>query len=157
MAISRVYLLNRAVRVGRRFIAYRPRSCEEVRRRLALRFSGTVVEEALQHLEGEGYLDDAAFARFWRESRESNRPRSASFICYELVRHGVGRELAQEAVAGMNEEVAAHRAGLARLRAIEGLGYVTFRRRLEGYLKRRGFGPRVTRQVVSEMWRLSHS
>ena len=155
MGISRVDLVNRAVQVGRRFIAYRPRSCAEVRLRLALRFSSTVVKEALQHLEGEGYLDDAAFARFWRESRESNRPRSASFISYELVRHGVGRDLAQETVADMNEEDDAHKAGLARLRAIEGLGYVTFRRRLEGYLKRRGFGSRVTRQVVSDMWRLS--
>ena len=151
-------LIDRAVQTGLRFISYRPRSRQEVRLRLGRRFSGGTVERALARLQERGYLDDAAFARFWRESREAHRPRSAALVRRELAQHGVGRDVAEEAVAGLDDEANAYRAGLGRLRLLEGLDYVPFRRRLEGYLKRRGFGAAVCRRTVERLWRerLSH-
>ena len=146
-------LRDRAVQAGLRFLSYRPRSRAEVRRRLELRFSQATVEQALTWLQERGYLDDAAFARTWRQSREAHRPRSAALIRRELVQHGVGRDVAEEAVADLDDDANAYCAGLGRLRALQGLDYVTFRRRLEGYLRRRGFGASVTRHTVERLLR----
>ncbi len=143
-----VDLIDRAMQAGLRFISFRPRSREEVRRRLGRRFDRHTVEQALARLEEQGYLDDAAFARLWRESREVHRPRSAALIRRELVERGVPREVAQEAVASLDDDASAYRAGQGRLRSLQGLDYVAFRRRLEGYLKRRGFGASVIRRTV---------
>ena len=143
-----VDLIDRAMQAGLRFISFRPRSKEEVRRRLGQRFDPHTVEQALARLEERSYLDDSAFARLWRESREAHRPRSAALIRRELVERGVPREVAQEAVAGLDDDASAYRAGQERLRSLQGLDYVAFRRRLEGYLKRRGFGASVIRRTV---------
>ena len=143
----------RAFRAGLRFVSYRPRSRQEIRRRLGRRFGARTVELALARLEEQGYVDDAMFARFWRESRQAHRPRSAGLIRRELAQRGVGREVAEKAVAGLDDEANAYRAGLGRMRSLGGLDYVTFRRRLEGYLTRRGFGTGVVRRAVEQLWR----
>ena len=151
--VSEDDLIQRAVLACLRFISYRPRSREEVRRRLGRRFGVATVEQALVRLEEQGYLDDVAFARSWCESRVAHRPRSAALIRRELLERGVGREVAEEAVAGLDDDAAAYRAARGRLAALRGLDYVTFRRRLEGYLKRRGFGTGVTRRTAQRLWR----
>jgi regulatory protein len=143
----------RAFRAGLRFVSYRPRSRQEIRRRLGRRFGARTVEQALARLEEQGYVDDATFARFWRESREAHRPRSAGLVRRELAQRGVGREEAEEAVAGLDDDANAYRAGLGRMRSLRGLDYVTFRRRLEGYLTRRGFGTAIVRRAVERLWR----
>ncbi len=140
--------IGRAFRAGLRFISYRPRSRQEILRRLGRRFGARTVELALARLEEQGYVDDAAFARSWRESREAHRPRSAGLIRRELAQRGVGREVAEEAVAGLDDDASAYRAGQERLRSLQGLDYVAFRRRLEGYLKRRGFSASVIRRTL---------
>ena len=143
----------KAFRAGLRFISYRPRSRQEIRRRLGRRFGERAVEQALARLEEQGYINDATFARSWRESREAHRPRSAGLIRRELAQRGVGREVAEEAVAGLDDDANAYRAGLGRMRSLTGLDYVTFRRRLEGYLTRRGFGTAIVRRAVERLWR----
>ena len=65
----------------------------------------------------------------------------------------MGREVAEEAVAGLDDDANAYRAGLGRMRSLGGLDYVAFRRRLEGYLQRRGFGTGVVRKAVERLWR----
>ena len=145
--------IGRAFRAGLRFVSYRPRSRQETRRRLGRRFGERAVELALARLEEQGYINDATFARSWRESREAHRPRSAGLIRRELAQHGVGREVAEEAVAGLDDDANAYRAGLGRMRSLGGLDHVTFRRRLEGYLTRRGFGTGVVRGTVERLWR----
>lgn len=141
-------LIDDAMQAGFRFISLRCRSKEEVRSRLRRSFEPPVVEQALARLEGQGYVDDAAFARLWRESREAHRPRSAALILRELVEKGVSREVAQEAVTELDDDANAYRAGQGRLRSLQGLDYVASRRRLAGYLDRRGFSPTVIRRTV---------
>ncbi len=144
--------MERAYQAGLRFLAYRPRSRQEVRQRLARRFSADVVQEAVARLEERDYLNDAAFARFWRDSREAHRPRSAALIRRELQQRGVARELAEDAVAGLDDDDSAYRAGRRRLRTQQGVDETTFRRRLGDYLRRRGFSGGVARRTVERLW-----
>lgn len=144
--------VERAYQAGLRFLSYRARSRQEVQQRLGRRFPDSVVARALALLEERGYLDDAAFARMWREGREAHRPRSAALIRRELQQRGVAREVAEAAIAGLDEEESAYRAGRPRLRALQGMDYVTFRRRLGDYLRRRGFPSDVVRGTVERLW-----
>ncbi len=73
-----------------RFLEVRPRSVEEVRRRLReAGYRPDLVEGAVDRMTVLGYLDDAAFARSWVESRDRARPRGARALRDELRRKGV--------------------------------------------------------------------
>lgn len=124
----------------------------QVVQRLERRYSSDAVREAVERLEKSGYLNDADFARAWRRSREAHRPRSGFLIRRELEQRGVSREVAEEAVADLDEEDSAYRAGLRRLRSLRDLDWTTFRRRLGDYLRRRGFPLALTRRTVERLW-----
>lgn len=83
-----------------RFLEARPRSSVEVRRRLCdAGYRADLVEGALERLTELGYLDDAAFARAWVESRDRARPRGARALRDELRRMGVPAADAEAALA----------------------------------------------------------
>jgi regulatory protein len=136
-----------------RLLAYRPRSERELRDRLARkRFRRPIIDEALGRLREMGYLDDAAFARFWTETRQSLRPRSSRLVAAELRRMGVEKDTSEQATAGISDEDAAFQAAGARLRALRGLEYQRFRERLGGFLTRRGFTYDVARRTIERCW-----
>ena len=143
---------ERAYSAGLRLLSYRPRSRAEVSQRLARKFTTEAVNRALARLVEHGYLDDAAFARFWRENRETHRPRSAFLIKRELLQRGVARDVAETATEGVDDGETAYRAGLGRLRVLRGLDEATFHRRMGDYLRRRGFSYSVTRSTVQRLW-----
>ena len=162
------------------FLAVRPRSEAEVRRRL--REKGVppeAIEAVVARLERARYLDDAEFARYWIAERARSRPRGARLLQQELRLKGVSpARIAQaladfEEAARAEEEEAALQAlsdpagppddeppaesrevrealGLAqrKLRSYAGLDPPTLRRRLSGFLLRRGYGYHVVARVL---------
>ena len=136
-----------------RLLSYRPRSEKEMRRRLARRgIDLRHIGETVRRLKERGYLDDEAFARFWTESREATSPRGRRLIVQELRAQGVDAETAAAATASVADEEAAYRAAGRRLNAFRGLDYETFRRRLGGFLVRRGFSYEVARRTMDRCW-----
>jgi regulatory protein len=94
-----------------RFLEVRPRSVAEVRRRLrSAGYAAALVDRAVDRLVELGFLDDAAFARAWVESRDRARPRGERALRVELRQKGVGREETDEALEGRRDAAAA-RAG----------------------------------------------
>ncbi len=144
---------ERASATALRFISYRPRTEAEVRARLSRKFAPQVVEQVVAALRQEqALLDDEAFARLWRDSRESLKPRSASAVKRELVSRGIASDLAAEAVRGMDDDENALRAGQKYLPRLQSADFVTFSRRMAAYLQRRGFGPSAIRRVIDRLW-----
>ena len=136
-----------------RLLSYRPRSEKEMRRRLGRRGIGLrLIDETVRQLRERGYLDDKAFARFWTETREATSPRSRRLIAQELRAQGVDAEMAAAATVSVADEEAAYRAASRRLHAFRGLDYETFRRRLGGFLVRRGFSYDVARRTMDRCW-----
>ena len=139
-----------------RLLSYRPRSEQELRDRLARKtFGRRVIEDTLRRLRELGYVDDAAFARFWTETRQAQRPRSRRLLAVELRWRGVAQEQAEEATAGISDEEAAYQAASRRLSAsggLRGLEYQRFRERLGGFLTRRGFSYDVARRTIERCW-----
>lgn len=141
-----------------RFLAPRPRSRAEVRRRL-LRPSphrapppAAVVERVLDRLERMGYLNDAEFAAYWAEQRERFSPRSARAVRQELRQRGVDTETAAASADPDDDERLAIAAGRKRLASLAQADYQTFFTRLGGFLQRRGFSYGVARAAIRQLW-----
>jgi regulatory protein len=104
-------------------------------------------------LAARGYLDDAAFARGWVESR-APRGYGPARLRAELRARGVAAPLIEAALAavGEREEQLATARALAR-RRLPGFQRGRPERaavRLRDYLLRRGFGTEVVARVVRE-------
>lgn len=152
-ALAHADARRRAIESALRLLSYRPRSERELRERLARKgFDWRVVRATLARLRELGYLDDAAFARFWTETRQAYRPRSRRLAEGELRRRGIGREDAEAATAEISDEEAAYEAARRRLAALAGLEYGRFRERLGGFLTRRGFSYGVARGTIDRCW-----
>lgn len=88
------------------FLAVRPRSVDETRRRLRhLGYPAAPIEVVIDRLQAYGYLDDEAFARAWVESRDRARPRGEMALRRELTLKGIDRELIAAVLAGRDEGV----------------------------------------------------
>lgn len=134
-------------------LSYRPRSEREMGQRLRRRGVGPdVIEETVQRLRESHYLDDDAFAQFWRESRQALSPRSGRLIRSELLSKGVDSETATSTVEGLDDEEAAYRAASKRLKSVLGEDFGAFRRRLGGFLIRRGFNYNVVKRTLERCW-----
>ena len=143
---------QRARAAALRFLSYRPRSEAEVRTRLRRRFPAPVVQQVIDTLREQDLLNDPTFARQWKEHRESLSPRSASAVNRELISKGVAREVAEVSVREMDDADSAYRAGLKHARRLHSDSFDSFRRKLWGYLQRRGFSSAVARQTIARLW-----
>jgi regulatory protein len=136
-----------------RLLAYRPRSEAEIRQRLARRgLPPQVVQETIARLRDQGLLSDAAFARFWVETRDQTSPRGRRLLWQELSAKGIERETIRQAIAPVAEEDAALRAAQKKARHLQGQDYPVFRRRLGDFLLRRGFPYPTVRTIVERLW-----
>ena len=139
-----------------RFLAQRPRTEYEVRQRL--RRAGVdeaAAEATLRQLRQHRLVDDAAFARYWLEQRQTFRPRGARLLRAELARLGVEASVAREVTASDTEAVTAedaYRAAARRAAQLRGLARRAFETRLGAFLARRGFDWDIIAPVVERLW-----
>ncbi len=136
--------LERAKNAVYRYLSYRPRSCAEVENKLREKEYGeAIVKAVLSDLVRFGYLDDEKFAEQWARSRVRLRGFGRSRIERELRGKGVGRDVIREALAGVFEDVSeldvARREAEKKSRSLARLDPETRRRRLAGFLERKGF------------------
>ena len=91
-----------------RFLEVRSRSISEVRRRLRMAgYPVELIEGSIERLLELGFLDDAAFARAWVESRDRARPRGERALRLELQQKGVAREVTDAALEDRRDEAVA--------------------------------------------------
>jgi len=144
-----------------RYLDYRPRSVDEIRRHLKGKdVEPDVIDEVVERLSDVGLLDDRAFARYWLENRRDFRPRGQRALRMELRQKGVPDDIIDEALhmgEGHDEDEAAYQAAQAQARKIHTADPAEFRRKLEAHLLRRGFSYDIAREVTARAWNESHS
>ena len=139
-----------------RYLAYRPRSEFEMRAWLERKgFGRRDIDSTVSTLKRKKLLDDAAFARYWTESRESSNPRSRTALRSELRRKGIEPDVVAEALDGVDEEAAAYRAAQRKAARLRTDDHDAFRAKLSAVLMRRGFGYEVTEHTVNRLWQES--
>ncbi|HEX7122068.1 MAG TPA: regulatory protein RecX [Gemmatimonadaceae bacterium] len=154
LMVQRTALLDRALDL----LAVRARSTVELRRRLARLDAGPDdVAWVEERLRAQGYLDDTSFARQYARSRLLGGGVSKRRIQDELYGRGVPRETALEGIDAalaetqLDEFAAARAAAERRLRSLQALDPAVARRRLYGFLARRGYEPGVVSRVLREV------
>ena len=137
------------------FLSYRPRSAMEVRQNLSKRdIPEALVEETVNRLLRAGLVNDQEFARAWIENRNSFHPRSKSALRMELRRKGLSDDIVQPVLdEQVDEEALAFEAARKYSRRLAGLEWLEFRKKLSGFLARRGFSYTTLSPVVSEVWK----
>lgn len=146
-----------------RFLEVRPRSSDEVRRRLRdAGYRPELVEAAIGRLTELGYLDEVAFAEAWVASRDRARPRGTRALRDELRRKGVAADVvdatlaAREGSEAAEAEGADERAATALLeRRAASLARVDDprlrRQRAYALLARNGFDPEICARLAARI------
>ena len=154
-----------AMEIAVGYLGTRPRTRWETERRL--RRAGTsqpVIDQVVERLGELGYLDDAAFARWWGEQRDRHAPRGLRMIEAELRQHGVPRDVieayrAEHRAPERRPEDAtvpsseAERAAETLARHLRGRPLPSDRKALQRvgmFLVRRGFDPDTVRSTIRE-------
>ena len=121
-------------------------------------FPPEAIEAALSQLRAHRLVDDAEFAQYWVEQRQTFRPRGARLLRAELAQLGVARPVADSASRGAQGSAAedAYRAADRRARQLAPLGHERFEVRLGQFLARRGFDWQTIADVVARLWADHH-
>jgi regulatory protein len=139
-----------------RLLAVRPRSAAELARRLRMKGYGPEIgEEVIARLREQGMIDDAAFAGSLVRDRVRLRPQGARRMAGELRAKGVDEQTARAAIRETLEDEETDETELARRAAAKwrprpGEEPAAARRRLHGFLSRRGFDGDVIREVTDD-------
>jgi regulatory protein len=112
------------------------------------------VAVVLDRLTAVGLLDDAAYARQLTRSKVLGGGAASRRVQRELAARGVGRQVAEQAIAtvmqdeGVDESVLAEQVARRRMAALARFDPATQRRRLYAYLARRGYRADHIRRAV---------
>lgn len=124
----------------------RARSAHELERWLLQRgFDRADVSDAVQRLTELGAIDDSSFARAFARSRALGKGMSRRRLAQELSRRGVARPMADAAIAevldeeSVDERALLEQAARKKLAVLKGQDPDSVKRRLYGYLARRGY------------------
>jgi regulatory protein len=152
-ALTGADLFQRCLNAAFHFLSFRPRSESEIRERLERQgYEAETIDKVVSQLKRLSLVDDTAFATFWKENRNSFRPRSQRMVKLELRRKGLETEVIDEAIEGIDDKENAYRAALVKARTLPAVDFQVFQRRLGGYLQRRGFNYAVINVTVKQIW-----
>jgi regulatory protein len=135
------------------FLSYRPRAEAEIRRYLSKhKTQENVIEAVLKRLRRNRLVDDTYFAQNWVENRSEFRPRGRRALSSELRQKGVDQEIIDEVLQDIDEEALAYQAAHKNARKYRQYEWPDFRKKLLGFLARRGFNYAVAALVVEQVW-----
>lgn len=135
-------------------LAAAPRSRAQLAQALAAKdISAETADAVLDRMEDVGLVDDAAFAEMVVRSVQNNRGLAKRSVEEELRKRGVDDAIAADAVEHIDDErdrESARELVAKRMRSVAGLEPDVQRRRLAGYLARRGYPAGIAFAVIEE-------
>jgi len=136
-------------------LKYRQRSENEIRERLSRKkFPEEAIKDTIAFLKEKKFIDDNIFARAWISERlkKGLGPRR---LVQELKFKGIEKQVIEnnlrEAKESYNELEIARELAAGRLNRLRGLDFQIAKRRVYGYLLRRGFSPEIVMDVLNQI------
>lgn len=118
-------------------------------------FSAKSIKTTLEELIHSGHIRDRKYAENWIVRRQKSNPRGKTLLKNELVEKGIDRETAEQVVANVeiqDETKAALQIAQKRAKQYKRLPVHVAKRRLHGFLARRGFGAETVRHVLEQIF-----
>jgi len=148
--------LQKAKDAAYRYLSYRARSVAEVRDKLREKdFAAKVVTEVIDDLQRQKLLDDREFARRWVEARLP-RAYGARKLAQDLRHKGVATGVIDEVIAEYAPVLDSSERTVALLSKqawrYRGLAPDKAKRRMLGFLARRGCDAEMARAAVEQVW-----
>ncbi len=150
--------LEAARGVALRFLGYSARSRSEMQKRLERdAFTPEVIAAVLAELEARNWVNDAQFAQDWVADRADRKKYGKTRLAAELRRKGIDKDEVTAVIGTVQEtdELArARSAAASRWKLSEEEtdreAIQAEKRRIAGFLQRRGFGWGIITQVLAE-------
>jgi len=144
-----------------RLLGRRARSVAEIRQALQKKEAEPeLIEAVIGELKELKFLNDLEFARSWVRSRDRVSPRGEFRLRQELLEKGIAKDLISQVLAerkeaagedeGMSEFELAQQVAETRSRSYSHLPVEARRRRLAGFLQRRGFSIDTISRILKE-------
>lgn len=143
-----------------KFLSYRPRSEDEVRKNLKKhKFQEGIIEKVIDRMRRGGLVNDVNFAELWVENRSEFRPRGSRLLRVELRKKGIPDDVIENATKDLTEDELAFRAASKQARKYKKLEWQEFRKKMNGFLARRGFDYGIISNVIPNVWEelISHN
>lgn len=137
-----------------RYIGRRPRSQQEVRLHLKEKeYEPERINEVVERLSGEGYLNDEAFAKLWTENRIRSQKKGRKWVEMELSQKGVDDADISSALGSIDpeEEYAAALDSAVKKWRLTGGEPFERKQKVMTYLLRRGYSHELVKRVVREV------
>jgi len=135
------------------YLSFRERSEEEVCQNLRGHdVPDAAIEKVLERLRHNTLISDKRFAEKWVENRAAFHPRSRRALAVELGQKGISNSIIDEVLANVDDQKMANNLAQKKIRRIQGLEWPDFRKKMNGYLTRRGFSFSVTSEVTRKIW-----
>jgi regulatory protein len=142
-----------ALQKAGKFLSYRPRSADEVRKNLKKhKFEDEIIEKVIDRMAHGGLVNDVNFAELWVENRSEFRPRGSRLLRMELLKKGITDDVIENATKDLNEDELAFRAARKQARKYKKLKWQEFRKKMNGFLARRGFDYGIISNVIPNVW-----
>lgn len=148
--------INKARNYALRLIEMRRRSVKDIRDKLRVKSASPAdIDLVIADLLSLGLLDDEKFARDWIENRQHFRPTGVVRLRQELFVKGINREIVDQAIgeykSNADEFPAALDLARRKMKLYRKLDVNTTKRRLAGFLARRGYEGSVVSKVLKEL------
>jgi regulatory protein len=148
--------VNKARNYALRLLELRGRSVKDVRDKLRVKGAAPAdIDLVIDDLLSLGLLDDEKFARDWIENRQHFRPTGVVRLRQELFAKGIDREIVDQAVreykSNADEFPAALDLAKRKMKLYRKLDADTTKRRLAGFLARRGYEASIVSKVLKEL------
>jgi regulatory protein len=135
------------------FLSYRARSEQEIRKNLNKHgHTESVIDEIIERLIRGGLVDDKDFAVNWVENRSEFRPRGSQMLRLELRQKGIQDQVIADVLGELDESHLAIKAARKQARRYESLDWQEFRKKMNGFLARRGFHYGIISEVLPIVW-----
>jgi regulatory protein len=136
--------LQKAKDAAYNYLSYRARSVKEVRDKLVQKeFAEEIIEQVVDDLQRQKLLNDREFARRFVEARQLRRKGIETEIIDEVLGEFAATLDSEERAMGLLGKQAWRYRGLERDKA---------KRRMLGFLARRGYDAQMARSAVDKVW-----
>jgi regulatory protein len=148
--------LSNAKKYVYNILARRMYSSSEIRKKLKEQgYTDEIIDNVISMMEGYGYLNDKTFAEEWIRSRAHNNPKGKIVLKRELTQKGIEGDIIEEVFSQSFDESQQSEIALdmarRQSRSYRNDDPISARRKLQGYLIRRGFDFETVRNVVDKV------